>query len=66
MPNPNSSWSQTDCRAPRERANRWRLRKAVGDREWSVTTNMRALGTNVTVVIRETDLAVIRGGYLRR
>jgi hypothetical protein len=38
----------------------------VGDREWSVTTNMRALGTNVTVVIRETDLAVIRGGYLRR
>jgi hypothetical protein len=41
-------------------------RATPGDRTWSVSTNILAVGQNVRVLIREADLAVLDAGFLSR
>jgi hypothetical protein len=36
------------------------------DRQWTVKTNAFAVGMNVRVVVRETDLTIVESAYLRR
>jgi hypothetical protein len=39
---------------------------APGHKTWSVKTNILAVGRNVRVLIRESDLAVLEAGFLPR
>jgi hypothetical protein len=41
-------------------------RAQVGERAWSVRTNIHARGRNVRLLIRESDLSVIESAYLPR
>jgi hypothetical protein len=41
-------------------------RVTPNDRQWTVRTNLFAIGMNVRVVIREADLTIVEAGYLPR
>jgi hypothetical protein len=44
-----------------------KLTRAIpNERQWTVRTNLFAIGMNVRVVIREADLTIVEAGYLAR